>query len=189
MEKIRYNDYELLYLIKRGSDVALDVLLEKYRNLILELTKDLPFSFENKEDIFQECMMGMNRAIKYFDVEYSVLFYSYIHVIFKRVVSRFWRQYYKDAEIINCIIFKKNKMLMESKVFYDEEVLKIKVKNQFDALIDKLSIFERLVFEEILLKNMPKDEFVKKYNTNIKRIYNCVHVIKSKFSIISSKDH
>lgn len=189
MEKIIYNDYELLYLIKRGSDVAYEMLHRKYELCIYDLVKVIPYTYQDKDDIVQDCLMGITKAIESFDANYNVLFYTYVSLIFKRIISKFWRQYYRDGETLEYMIYRGNKVLMESKVSYDKELIKIKTKNQYEDLINRLSTFEKLVFNEILVNNMSKDKFVKKYDTNIKRIYNCVHVIKTKFSIILSEDN
>ena len=48
------NDYELLYLIENDSEEALEVMFEKYNNLIVSLIGIYLFDIMIEEDFYQE---------------------------------------------------------------------------------------------------------------------------------------
>lgn len=185
-----HNDFELLYLIGRGSYEAYEILIKKYEMLIRDFVKYLPNNFQTKDDYVQECNLCIHDAIKTFDVSKDVLFYSYLHLILKRKVARIWKYCYRETEINECMIRKVeiNRQLMETNTIYETELIKMKHNVQYKQLYSELKIFDRLVLNEILIEKKSKEEFVKKYNTNIKRVYNTINKIKTKLENIISKD-
>ena len=61
------NDEQLIELIKSGDKYAIDFLIEKYKDLVnMKLSKYFIIGAE-KEDIIQEGMIGLYKAIKGFD--------------------------------------------------------------------------------------------------------------------------
>ena len=65
------NDYELLYLIDNYSEEALNVMFDKYHNLIMSLIRKYKFSDSTIEDVYQEARLVLFKAIKTFDSTYS----------------------------------------------------------------------------------------------------------------------
>ena len=57
------NDYELLYLIENDSEEALEVMFEKYNNLIASLISKYHFNKEIEDD-WENCTNFEERIIK-----------------------------------------------------------------------------------------------------------------------------
>ena len=78
------NDYELLYLIEEESNVAYDILYQKY----LPLIKNITIKFYNYlkrygvefDDLFQEAYLAFLKTIKLFNEKENTLFYTFLRI-------------------------------------------------------------------------------------------------------------
>lgn len=67
-ERMRlFSDEELLNLIHQGNRVALDTLITKYKNFVRAKTRTYFLIGADREDIVQEGMIGLYKAIRDFD--------------------------------------------------------------------------------------------------------------------------
>lgn len=93
MDYKNINDYEILYLIGESSDYK-DVIFEKYKPLVYELCNKYYYSLKKCgmefDDLVQEGMIALNRAIDTYDSDNS-LFYSYARVCVDRHLGTFYR--------------------------------------------------------------------------------------------------
>lgn len=82
-----YNDLpdeQIVSLIKEGDEKALSYLLEKYKNLVnVKVGKYFIIGAE-KEDIIQEGMIGLFKAIKNFNEEKQSAFKSFANICIER---------------------------------------------------------------------------------------------------------
>lgn len=79
------NDNELVECAKSGDSVALQVLIERYSDKILQKAKSFKslIGIEN-DDLYQEGMMGFVSAVYSFDKSRNVLFSTYASTISTR---------------------------------------------------------------------------------------------------------
>lgn len=63
----KYTDEELIRLIRGGEDGAVDFLMEKYKNVVRGKAKTLYLIGGDHDDLIQEGMIGLFRAIRDFD--------------------------------------------------------------------------------------------------------------------------
>lgn len=86
---INWNDYELLYLIKDGSECAKGVFYEKYNYLIYKcfvkyhLNRKILF-----QDFLQESLMVLERLIFRFDDRIPIRFYTYFNLVLKNLALK-----------------------------------------------------------------------------------------------------
>lgn len=87
------NDYYLVDMICEGNDYYYGLLMDKYRPLIRNTAykfyknfKDLGYDFD---DFIQEANVGFYKAIKYFDSDKNVLFYSFVSLCINRQLISF----------------------------------------------------------------------------------------------------
>lgn len=73
----RYNDEELVNLIREGQDFALDFLMNKYKLLVEKKSKSYFLIGASKDDIIQEGMIGLFKAIRDYDPNREASFYSF----------------------------------------------------------------------------------------------------------------
>ena len=77
-------DEELISLIKSGNNNALDFLIEKYQELVnMKVSKYFIIGAE-KEDIIQEGMIGLFKAVKNFDAKKQNSFKTFANLCIER---------------------------------------------------------------------------------------------------------
>ena len=78
MNDNRYNDNELLYLIKNNNDEdAFEKLYYKYRPLIVNRLKKFRIKSNNYEDYFQECLLTLSTCVTKYDETKGKTFNKY----------------------------------------------------------------------------------------------------------------
>jgi RNA polymerase sporulation-specific sigma factor len=99
---MKYNDYELVYMIKENEE-ALEYLLKKYEPLFKRLAFSFAFKYKNKgldvEDIVQYCRIILCKTVDMYNPSNDVLFYSYLIVCLKRgIINYVSRNMYKHSQ-------------------------------------------------------------------------------------------
>ena len=190
-----FNDYELIYYIKDGSEDANNIMIKKYEPLIYKIaSKMLPLCKYNGleiNDLIQEGMIGLNHAIEKYIEQKDILFYTYA----KKCIER---------KIISAVISSnrnKNKILNES-ISYDDDnnlilngVKDLKL-NPEQVIIDTeleeetitkikstLTDFEIQVFD-LLIAGFNYKEIAILLDKNEKSIDNAIQRVKSKIKKI-----
>lgn len=162
-----YNDYELLYMVKEGDTVALDILLKKYERFIYKKVYAF-FYHDEMGDYFQEGVLCLYKAIETFDDSYNKTFMRYFEVIINR-------------HFIN--LHKKNKRYYEMLESYKNELLIEEAENKIfeeSANIVFKSPLEQKVYEMFYLNNKKVKEIAEELKLESKQIYNAIYRIKSK---------
>lgn len=72
-----YNDQELVEMIRDGHDFALDFLMNKYKALVERKAKSYYLIGAGKEDVIQEGMIGLFKAIRDYNPNREASFYSF----------------------------------------------------------------------------------------------------------------
>lgn len=111
------NDYYLVDMICESDDVSYDTLFNKYRPLI----RNVAYKFYNQyrdfgyeyEDFIQEANVGFYKALKYFNANKDVLFYSFLSLCITRQLISF----------VNKISLHQSNYILLSNDEYDFDVL------------------------------------------------------------------
>ena len=89
------NDYELLYLIEEKNEEAKDLFYEKYKPLVEMKAKRYYSRIQNAgydlNDLIQEGMIGLSKAIKDYSEDKNVKFYTFANVCIERQILSFIR--------------------------------------------------------------------------------------------------
>ena len=83
------SDEELISVLRDGDKEAIDILLDKYKSMVLGKAKSMYILGGDSDDLIQEGMLGLFKAVRDYDcgsVEYSVYYYKY------------------RGQIVNCIV-------------------------------------------------------------------------------------
>ena len=85
-EQIMQNEEDKKYLlkIKNGDEKALNKIMEKYKNFVYAKAKTFFLIGAEQEDIVQEGMIGLFKAIKGYDTEKDVTFRSFADLCISR---------------------------------------------------------------------------------------------------------
>lgn len=186
-----FNDYELLDQIHSCSEDANEILLYKYRPLIVSIAKKyIKYSHGGVDlnDLIQEGLLGLNDAINSFRDEKNANFGTYAKICVQR----------KIANLIKSTMSYKNKILNDYIPIDNDEdepidyFLADNSKNPMNMvedydfqnrlltnLNDKLSDIEKEVFE-LKLSGFSYKEIANLLEKDSKSIDNCIQRIKTK---------
>ena len=70
-------DEQLLRMSQEGSETAEELLIEKYKNLVKRCSKDYYISGADHEDVVQEGMIGLYKAIRGYDLSREASFKTF----------------------------------------------------------------------------------------------------------------
>ena len=149
----KYNDYELIYMIRENDDFSQNILYEKYQPIIKKFATDFYMRYKSSgydyEDFLQEATIGFQKALFSFDDTRENLFYSFAVLCIQRRLLSFCRMFMSDKyknvffdtisiDDISCIDNRNN---MDS-IFDEKEMEKL-----LKSIIFDLSWEEGIVFE------------------------------------------
>ena len=90
MDYKQFNDYEVIYMIKENDEDSRNLLIKKYKPIINKISNKYISSVKTfgieLDDLVQEGMIALNKAINTFNVENSVLFYTYASICIERQI-------------------------------------------------------------------------------------------------------
>ena len=207
MENIYKNktDEEVILYIKQGDEQALTYLLNKYKNLVnVKVGKFFMLGGE-KDDVMQEGMIGLFKAIKNFDSEKQSSFKTFANICIERQLITAIKSSNRQKHIplnssvsLNATAYDENdensttmiEILDTNKI--SEDPLEIVAKKEYVSSVEKniyknLSEFEKKVLGyykngESYAKIAEKlDTKVKSVDTAIQRIRKKALKLKSKF--------
>ena len=85
MDKLEnHSENEIIELCKQGNDSAVNFVLEKYKPLVRKKARTLFLIGGDNDDLIQEGMIALYRAIKSFDSQAGLKFGSYAAVCIER---------------------------------------------------------------------------------------------------------
>lgn len=200
MDYTGYTDEELVEQFKAGDIYAQDYLLDKYKNLVKAKERSYFLNGAGEEDIIQEGMIGLFKAIRDYSPEKNCSFKSFAELCVTRqiitAVKSSTRQ--KHMPMINYLSLDKSafdsegdKPVIDSLQVTSEndpQTLLIKREDKAD-LVQKinssLSRFEKRVLE-MYLDGMSYDEIARIIGKSYKSIDNGLQRVKKK--LIGSMD-
>ena len=88
-------DEELIVRLRGGDSQVMDYLLEKYKNLVRSKAKSMYILGADKEDLIQEGMIGLFKAVRNYDFGRDAAFYTFADLCISR-------QMYSAIRASNC---------------------------------------------------------------------------------------
>ena len=195
-DKASNEDKILLEQVKNGNNEALETLINKYKDLVnMKVGKYFIIGAE-KEDIYQEGMIGLYKAIKSFDFEKQNSFKTFANLCIERQLitaiktsNRQKHQPLNSYLSLNTAAYENNDddsvELLEtfnSKTIEDplETIMKQEQYNEVETAVNKnLSKFEQKVLSRFL-NGESYTVIAKKLNTPVKSIDNAIQRIRKK---------
>lgn len=86
IDYINMTDEQLIKLEKKHDEVATDVLIERYRDIVNAKVSKYYIAGAEKDDIIQEGLIGLFKAIKNFDETKQKLFKSFANLCVERQI-------------------------------------------------------------------------------------------------------
>lgn len=196
LEQIKQNEEDKAYLlkIKSGDESSLNKIMEKYKSFVYVRAKSFFIVGAEQEDIIQEGMIGLFKAIKGYDFDKNVTFRSFADLCIRRQIISAIKASTRQKHI------PLNSYLSLNKNAFDEETDR-EVIEQLDVdtvpdpletitkretyqnielkMTEILSDFEQQVFNEYLNGESYSD-IAAKLETHSKAVDNAIQRIKKK---------
>lgn len=187
-------DEELATLASAGNNEAIDFLLDKYRNLVLIIARSYFLIGADRDDITQEGMIGLFKAIRDYKEDNEASFSTFAHMCIKRqILSAIKTATRKKHLPLNTYISLNNTTYDDEQettllnVIIDKEKLSpediIIDKEAHEAILDSikaiLSEYETTVLEKYL-KGMSYTDIAAELGKTEKSIDNALQRIKKK---------
>ena len=198
VDLMEYTDEVLVERIMAGDTEAMDFLMNKYKNLVRSLARPLFLVGADKEDLIQEGMIGLYKAIRDFKKEKEVSFLHFAEICINRqMYSAVKGSNTKKNQPLNNYVSIDSMIGTEEQEIPLEKLLGIasgKNKNPEQLVIDKESTD---VLEYTLVGQLSKMErqvlfyYMKDYSYNqiaaavgkeVKAVDNAIQRIKKKLS-------
>lgn len=85
----RYSDYtdeELLNMYKKGETFCFDIIMLRYKNMVLEIAKDFFLVSGDNDDLIQEGMIGLYKAVRDYREDGLAKFSTFAYTCIKRQI-------------------------------------------------------------------------------------------------------
>ena len=192
---MEYNDYELVSLAQENNEYAIEILHNKYKDIIKTKAKKVYGYLKNTgielSDIIQEITFGFEEAISGFNQDDNAIFYTFANLCMDRQLSTYILKQTRDKNKIlneaitldyeddnNLYMFLKDETTPEAELFNKENS-----KNIYNNIKKSLTEQEDSVFE-MKLQGFNYKEISEVLDLDIKDIYNTIGRIKTKVSKI-----
>ena len=191
------NDEELIELIKTGDKYAIDFLIEKYKDLVnMKVSKYFMIGAE-KEDIIQEGMIGLFKAIQSYNVDKQNSFKTFANLCIERqLITAIKTSNRQKHQPLNSYLSlstaaynneedENNSSMIE---FFDshttEDPLETLTKKEYykrveDAIDKSLSKFEKQVLQRFI-KGESYVDIAEKLDSPVKSVDNAIQRIRKK---------
>lgn len=189
-------DEQIVSRIKEGDENALSYLLEKYKNLVnIKVGKYFMIGAE-KEDIVQEGMIGLFKAIKSFNEEKQNTFKSFANICIERQLITAIKSSNRQKHMplnsylsLNTSAYDNNEEdsvelmdTFDSKTIEDplETIMKKEYYNEVESAVNKsLSKFEKQVLDQFI-KGESYLTIAQKLEAPVKSVDNAIQRIRKK---------
>lgn len=93
MDYKKYNDYELIYMIRENDEESNRVLLNKYKPIIITIANKYFKNNTNNaydfDDYYQEALLSFYNALEKYDSKKDALFYTFVTICIERGLKSF----------------------------------------------------------------------------------------------------
>ena len=91
----KYNDYELVYMVRENDDYSQDIIFKKYEPLLKKIAREYYTKYKefgyDYEDFYQEAMIIFQKALLTYNEDKNIIFYTYVVACVKKGLSSFCR--------------------------------------------------------------------------------------------------
>lgn len=196
------NDNELILLSCESNEEATELLIKKYKNLILSILNEYKKKYNiygvEIADLYLEGLIGLLTAIETFDKNKDILFYTYVSVCIRTSIMSAIRRTFRNKNKILNNSYSLDLMYDDTKtslyeVLTDENsdpnniLLKEESINEIILNITKLlSKNEKLIFD-LKLKGLSNQEIASLLDKDKKYVENTLFRIKNKYKDYKNK--
>ena len=184
-----YNDYELVYLVKEESEEAVSLIMDKYEPIIKSMASyyirnnnDIKLEYD---DLLQEGRLGLIQAIRSFDEDKNVIFYTFALLCIKRKMINHikYSKCVKNYPLYSSYEFD-DTMLNPNNLIYkiDDELDYRYLEEKITIFKNNLSFSDSLIFE-LKLNSFSYNEISILLDIDKKKVDNRLLYIRKKLKI------
>ena len=186
----KISDEEIASLAAAGDKNAMDFLLDKHRHLVRAIARGFFLFGGDSDDVLQEGMIGLFKAIRDFDAEKTVSFVAFARLCIKRQIMTAVKtaNRNKNKPLNNALSLQQSEVsdFLPVAVGTDENPETILIEQENISFItrqvaDKLSSFEQKVLD-LYLSGETYAEISRDLNKEPKSIDNAIQRIKKKLA-------
>lgn len=192
---MKYNDFELVSLIRENNEEAREILYNKYKPIIVKKSTDQIYKLGSYgmeiNDLIQEGYIGLDNAINCFNEKENTSFYTFaLLCIDRQIITCIKKNTNNKAMVLNDAINLddgKEYLFRDNTDIEGSFINKEDAKEFINLICDSLSDIEKKVFS-LKLEGYDIGEIANLLNKDTKVIYNTLHRIKYKIKLIMNKD-
>ena len=195
-----YSDNELITLFREGDENAFGFLLERYKQLVSKIARSYFLVGAEYEDLIQEAMIGLYKAIKNYDTKNSASFSTFARMCIERNIQSAVKVANREKnKALNGSVSLSNQGEIKINEDEDEEISIVipssilspdekleqseRIKQIKEQIVSLLSKFELEVLA-LYLKGYTYTQIALKLNMSNKRIDNALSRIKQKLAFL-----
>lgn len=191
-----YTDEELILRLRDGEEAIMDYIMNKYKNLVRKYARNMYILGAEEQDLIQEGMIGLFRAIKDYDSGRDASFFTFADLCISRkmynAIEASKRE--KHTPLNNYVSFyaSNDEDNTDGKMKFMDLISADEISNPENLLIDRenverienlveqeLSDFEKQVFD-LYITGMTYSQIAKVLGRDEKSTDNALQRIKSK---------
>lgn len=185
-----YKDEELICRLRAGESAIEDYLLEKYKPIVKKRSRMLYLVGGDTEDLIQEGMIGLFKAIRDFEPERGTLFAGFAKLCIERqlytAIESAGRM--KHAPLNGYVSLSEENEGLVDRGVEDVVVERENYQQMYEKAQEFLSKMEKEVLE-LYLEGNDYTEIAKMLGKTDKSIDNALQRIKAKIRKINTMDH
>ena len=158
----KYNDYELLYLVRSNVEEARDILFWKYSFLIKSRIQRLGVPRIYWDDYYQEGCMMLYHAIKIYDEDSKMSFTRFFELLLKRRIITLLRKDLKDSEVD----------VLEELDDYPSYIVENNISVLLESYDYNFTKLEKIAYDRLLMRNEKIENVAKELGVNAKSLSN-----------------
>jgi len=190
------NDNELVYLSNEHNEEATNLIIKKYKNIILSILKEYQKKYDiygvEIADLYQEGLIGLLNAIETFDANKDVLFYTYARVCIRTsIMTEVRRTFRNKNRILNNsysldFLYDNStsslyEIIKDDKSNPDNIIINEESQNELIEDIKKLLSKSEIIIFELKLKGLTNKEICSLLEKDKKYVENTLFRINKKY--------
>lgn len=181
-------DEELIDMLRQGETSVMEYIMDKYKNLVRSKAKSMYILGGDKDDLIQEGMIGLFKAIRDYDPENGTPFAAFAKLCVERqlytAIEAAGRM--KNAPLNAYISLSEEEEHLMDGGIEDAVIEKTSYQQLYEKVCTLLSAMENVVLE-LYLEGKDYTEIAQILGKSDKSIDNALQRIKSKIRKISDK--
>ena len=185
---MKEEDFEILNLAKGGDPDAIDRLLAINKHYVVAVARKYYLIGGDKEDLIQEGMIGLFKAITSFDEGKNDNFVGYaITLIEREIISAIRRANTQGQQFLSESVLLDSDDELTDNISPESDLISQENTNELtNEIYSKLSSFEKQVVK-LYLKGYNYIDIAKKLNRESKSIDNALSRIKKKLEFLKER--